>query len=76
MIHIILFITNNFAFTRNHGSVSLLLGNGDGTFQDAQDFAAGISAKSIIINDLDGNGYNDLAITSQHTGDVKILYVY
>ena len=40
--------------------VSVLLGNGDGTFQAAQAFAAGDAPLSVAIADLDGDGAADL----------------
>ena len=40
--------------------VSVLLGNGDGTFQAAQAFAAGDDPFSVAIADLDGDGAADL----------------
>jgi len=44
-----------------HGTVSVLLGNGDGTFQAAQNFAAGGDAESLAVGDFNGDGKLDLA---------------
>ena len=38
------------------GGVSVLLGNGDGTFQPAVEYAAGISPDSLVAGDFGGNG--------------------
>jgi hypothetical protein len=46
----------------NQNSVSVLLGNGDGTFQTAHNFAAGNSAVSVAVGDFNGDGIPDLAV--------------
>src|SRR5205085_1726346 len=38
------------------GSVIVLLGNGDGTFQAAVSYAAGNSANAVAVGDLNGDG--------------------
>ena len=43
-------------------SVSVLLGNGDGTFQSAQNYAAGSAADAIAVGDFSGDGFPDLAV--------------
>ena len=45
-------------------SVSVLLGNGDGTFQTAQNFAAGAFPNSLAVGDFNGDGKLDLALTN------------
>jgi hypothetical protein len=45
-------------------SESLLLGNGDGTFQAAQNYAAGDSPTSVVVRDFDGDGHLDLAVAN------------
>jgi len=42
-------------------AVSVLLGNGDGTFQPANDHAAGNVPSSITVGDFNGDGRQDLA---------------
>ncbi|MDQ2711294.1 MAG: FG-GAP-like repeat-containing protein [Acidobacteriota bacterium] len=44
------------------GAVSVLLGNGDGTFQAQQKYAVGESPIAIVIGDLNGDGVPDLAV--------------
>ena len=47
--------------TNNRSSdVSVLLGNGDGSFQTAVFFAAGASPRSVAVADLDGDSVPDL----------------
>jgi Bacterial Ig-like domain (group 3)/FG-GAP-like repeat/FG-GAP repeat len=43
------------------GGVSLLLGNGDGTFQPAVNFATGTNPHSVAVADFNGDGFADLA---------------
>lgn len=51
--------------TTNPGSVSILLGKGDGTFQAAVEYAAGQSPNSIAVADFNGDGKLDLAVANQ-----------
>ncbi len=62
-------------------SVSVFLGNGDGTFQTRADYATGNSPIFIATGDFNGDGVTDLAIanngaaTNTNTGDtVSILF--
>jgi hypothetical protein len=47
-------------------NVSVLLGNGDGTFQAAVNYAAGSGPSSVIVGDLNGDGKPDLAVANQY----------
>ena len=57
----------------NNGSVSVLLGNGDGTFQAAQGYATnGFGSSSVAIGDFDGDGNADVVVANQcSTSDCK-----
>lgn len=46
------------------GSVSILLGKGDGTFQAAVDYTAGKIPSSIAVGDFNGDGKPDLAVVN------------
>ncbi|PYN65285.1 MAG: VCBS repeat-containing protein [Candidatus Rokuibacteriota bacterium] len=45
-------------------TVSVLLGNGDGTFQAPAFFAVGGGAASVVVDDFNGDGVPDLALAS------------
>jgi len=46
------------------GNISVLLGNGDGTFQSAKATDAGFAGGSIAVADLNGDGKPDLVVSS------------
>src|SRR6185437_7519051 len=61
--------------TKN-GVLSVLLGNGDGSFQNQLDFSLGINSfvTAITVGDFDGDGLPDLAVPeSGNPGLVAIL---
>jgi len=45
-------------------SVSVLLGNGDGTFQAARNFRGGYNPNSVAVGDFNGDGRQDLAVAN------------
>jgi hypothetical protein len=51
-----------YIFHVDDGSVSVFLGNGDGTFQAARTFAAGIEPRSVAVGEFNGDGRLDLAV--------------
>ena len=55
------------------GTVSILLGNGDGTFQSHVDYAVGNAPYSVIAADFNGDGNSDLAVANEGTSTVSIL---
>jgi hypothetical protein len=54
------------------GNVSLLIGNGDGTFQAPLDYNAGVLPGSVAVADFDGSGKAELAM-SNDAGGVSVL---
>jgi len=53
--------------------VSILLGNGDGTFQPAVRYRAGGNNDSVVLSDFDGDGRLDLALADWVAYDVSVL---
>jgi hypothetical protein len=53
------------------GSVSVLSGNGDGTFEVARSFRAGAAPFSVVVGDLNGDGKMD--IVTANANDVSVL---
>src|SRR5215471_2225670 len=45
------------------GTVSILLGNGDGTFRPQQSFLVGIFPLAVAVADFNGDGHRDLVLT-------------
>jgi hypothetical protein len=64
----------------NYGAqtVSVLLGNGDGTFQGHADYGSGSNPLSLAVGDFDGNGRLDLAVANysqgKGNGTVSVLF--
>jgi hypothetical protein len=54
-------------------TVSVLLGNGDGTFGARTDFGTGLGPSSVAIGDLNGDGKSDLATCSWACNTVSVL---
>jgi hypothetical protein len=61
-------VTANYA----GNNVSVLLGNGNGTFQGALHFNAGSQPWSVAVGDFNGDGIPDLA-TANLSGSVRVL---
>jgi hypothetical protein len=65
--------------TGDKGSVSILFGNGDGTFQPAKNVTIGKNCTSLAAGDFNGDGNDDLALvrpgdpTVNDDGDVTIF---
>src|SRR6516225_6414802 len=59
----------------NEGSnnVSVLLGNGDGTFQAAVNYTAANEPFSVAVGDFNGDGIQDLAVANESSNNVSVL---
>jgi hypothetical protein len=56
-----------------YSGVSVLLGNGDGTFQAAVNYLAGSNSRSIAVGDFNGDGKLDLAVANPGSSNVSVL---
>jgi hypothetical protein len=54
-------------------TLTILLGNGDGTFSTGTTLAAPLTPFSVTIADFNGDAKNDLATANWHSGDVKVF---
>jgi hypothetical protein len=56
-----------------NSGVSVLLGNGDGTFQAAVNYATGTMPYGVVVGDLNGDGIPDIATSDNDAGTVSLL---
>src|SRR5260370_25213921 len=54
-------------------NISVLLGNGDGSFQVRQDFTTARVPVSVVVADFNGDGLSDLAVANVLSGNVSVL---
>ena len=54
-------------------NISILLGNGDGSFGAPVNYGVGIEPSSVAVGDLNGDGKFDLAVTNKDSGSVSVL---
>lgn len=61
---------------RTTGTISLLLGNASspGSFEDAEDFAAGRGSRAVVAADFDHDGRVDLATGNQNASTASVLW--
>jgi hypothetical protein len=55
------------------GTVSILLGNGDGTFQPSVQYLVGLSPVGLAAADLNGDGAADVAVANTYSNSVSVL---
>lgn len=65
---------SDIAVAELHGGISVLLGNRNGTFQNARSYAAGAGCGSILAADLDRDGHLDLVVLNEHSNDASLLF--
>src|SRR4029077_4752748 len=54
-------------------TVSILLGNGDGTFQSQTTVPTGLAPDAVVTGDFNGDGKPDLAVANFTDGTISIL---
>jgi hypothetical protein len=62
----------DFAVANQGGGVSVLLGNGDGTFQPAMNYLAGVNSYGVATGDFNGDGIIDLAVAAGSGAEVLL----
>jgi hypothetical protein len=53
--------------------VSVLLSNGDGTFQTPRYFQTASTSRSVAVGDFNGDGLPDLAVSNFSSNEISIL---
>jgi hypothetical protein len=55
-------------------TVSLYIGNSDGTYKARTSYNIGGEASDVYVNDVDGDGNNDIVATNKTTGELTVLF--
>jgi VCBS repeat protein/Big-like domain-containing protein/FG-GAP repeat protein len=66
-------VANYGSYPKFPGTVSVLLGNGDGTLQPAVNYPVGSDPFSVTVGDFNGDGKQDLAVANNGSNNVSIL---
>src|SRR5260370_28862703 len=53
--------------------VSVLLGNGDGTFRTAANYPVGTFPSSVAVGDFNSDGVPDLAVADRYSNNLSVL---
>ncbi|MBZ5599656.1 MAG: VCBS repeat-containing protein [Acidobacteriia bacterium] len=68
-----LVVTISYTASHGNGSVAVLLGNGDGTFQFPTYYGTGLLPRSAAVADFNGDGAPDVAIGNYTSNNVTVL---
>ena len=55
------------------GSLSIALGDGNGSFQPPTDYPIGISPEAVVVGDLNGDGHPDIVVSSASSDYVTVF---
>ena len=66
-------VAANESNSASSGSTSVLLGNGNGTFQAQQTFATGAEPEWVVFGDVNGDGHPDLVVSNHGSNTVSVL---
>jgi len=66
-------VTNSGGFGSTGTTVSVYLGNGDGTFAPQVQFLVGFSPKMVAAEDVNGDGIPDLVVANRDSDNISIL---
>jgi hypothetical protein len=66
-------VTVNIPNPFSPGSVSALLGNGDGTFSAPVTYQVGVDPAAVIVGDFEGDGILDIAVPNSFSNSVSVL---
>jgi hypothetical protein len=61
------------AVANQSGSVSILLGSGNGAFQAGGNYGTGSSPSSVVVGDFNGDGKADLAVANSGSANVSVF---
>ena len=64
---------NDDSFRQSNGDVSILMGNGNGTFEPQVTYAVGADPVGIVAGDFTGDGRLDLAVANSGSNTVSVL---
>jgi hypothetical protein len=70
-------VSNSICFYKSAcgpGTVSILLGNGDGTFQPDVEYVVGLTPTGLAAGDLNGQGGADVAVANVYSNSVSVLF--
>ncbi|MBZ5707041.1 MAG: VCBS repeat-containing protein [Acidobacteriia bacterium] len=68
-----LVVTVSYTASHGNGSVAVLLGNGNGTFQAPTYYGTGLLPRSVAVADFNGDGAPDVAIGNYTSNNVTVL---
>jgi hypothetical protein len=56
-----------------YSNITVLTGNGDGTFQPGDDYLVGLNPNAVTVGQFNQDNALDLAVTDQNSQEVSVL---